>query len=83
LVREAKLKLEGVFQIAQTFQQENGLSKEFLDCLKWDVLNIAMETTYKSCRSPMFFENLLIVYSHGRFPCGWKGEWPNGKLMVI
>ena len=83
LVREAKSRLTGIFQVAQNFQQEHGLNPKFLDYVKWDVLGIVMEQTYKPCRVPTFFANLLRVYERGRFPCGWKGEWPNGRLIVI
>jgi hypothetical protein len=84
LVRESKPKLEDtVFASARRFQEENGLNQTFFNCVQWDVLGIVMEVTFKSCRPPLFFAKLLTIYSHGRFPCGWKGEWPNGQLMVI
>jgi hypothetical protein len=85
LVRKAKEKLEsGVYQIARDFQQKHRLTQTFVDCVKWDGLGMVMEETYKECRPPMlFFGTLLAVYERGRFPCGWKGEWPNGRLIVI
>ena len=83
LVRAAKSKLVGVFEKARQFQQANGLSQKFVDCVKWDVLGIVTEETYKPCRSPGFSYSLLNVYERGRFPCGWEGEWPSGRLLVI
>lgn len=83
LVRAAKSKLGGVFEKARQFQQANGLSQRFVDCVKWDVLGMVLEETYKSCRPPGFSYSLLKVYERGRFPCGWEGEWPNGRLLVI
>ncbi|WP_199065711.1 hypothetical protein [Chitinimonas sp. BJB300] len=28
-----------------------------------------------------FFEQILFVYLNGGWPCGWKGNWPDGKLI--
>jgi hypothetical protein len=69
-------------QIRQ-FQEQHGLPPIFNDCVRWDLLGAVMEATYKSRHPPKFFGNLFSVYERGRFPCGWKGEWPNGRLMVI
>jgi hypothetical protein len=30
-----------------------------------------------------FFLELLGVYEAGHFPCGWRGEWPLGSLVVF
>jgi hypothetical protein len=84
ITKFAKEKLEPtVFEKVRQFQAAKGLNKVFVDCVKWDVLGIVMEQTYKVFRPPIFFEKLQTVYENGRFPCGWKGEWPNGHLIVI
>ncbi len=83
LVREAKLKLIDLFKVAEVFQQKNNLNKSFLDSFKWNILSIVMEETYKSCRPPICFANMLEVYASGHCVCGWRGEWPNGNLMAI
>ena len=30
-----------------------------------------------------FYEHLLEVYLSGHLPCGWKGKYPQGKLIVF
>lgn len=30
-----------------------------------------------------FFNNLLQVYLAGGWPCGWEGEYPEGRLVVF
>lgn len=30
----------------------------------------------------MFLEKQIEVYKNGAFPCGWKGEFPNGVMVV-
>jgi hypothetical protein len=65
------------------YQREQQLPPVFSDCVRWDLLGAVMEATYSDCRPPIFFSNLLEVYERGRFPCGWRGEWPNGHLLII
>ena len=31
----------------------------------------------------VFFENILQVYLAGGWPCGWEGEYPEGRLVVF
>jgi hypothetical protein len=61
----------------------NGLDKVFVDSVLWDLLGAIMEFYYGQCKNrPEFFLDLLKIYESGNFPCGWIGEWPNGKLIV-
>ncbi|MDO7907607.1 hypothetical protein Q5741_14450 [Paenibacillus sp. JX-17] len=66
-------------QASETYQ----LGPVWLDGVRWDVLNVIMELSYASLRhTPVFFARLLEVYEMGHLPCGWQGEWPEGKLIV-
>ncbi len=68
----------------ETFMEENNLGKTFVDCVQWDLLGAIMESSYSKCKNrPEFFLELFKVYESGNFPCGWIGEWPNGKLVVF
>ncbi|PDY46418.1 cytoplasmic protein [Bacillus pseudomycoides] len=29
-----------------------------------------------------FYERIFEVYKHGGWPCGWKGEYPEGNMIV-
>jgi hypothetical protein len=31
---------------------------------------------------PGAYRGLAYWYLHGRFPCGWDGQPPNGKMIV-
>jgi len=51
--------------------------------VQWDILGAMMENSYIHLRHPaVFFLELLMVYESGHFPCGWDGDWPDGKLLV-
>jgi hypothetical protein len=61
-----------------------GVDKELLmRCIEWDVVHFLIEDAYKeNLPHPLFFESLIKVYASGNLPCGWQGEWPDGKLLV-
>lgn len=84
LVREATPKIEALFiPAAVAYQQERQLRKTFLNYVRWDCLGIIMESTYKPCRPPVFYTKFLSIYQSGHFPCGWKGQWPEGRPILI
>lgn len=60
-----------------------GLEKVIVDYVSWDILSVLMERAYLSSGHRCFFyHELLMVYEVGHFPCGWKGSWPQGTLVV-
>ena len=30
-----------------------------------------------------YFREQLVWFHAGHFPCGWDGEWPNGRMRVF
>ncbi len=60
--------------------------KSVLDNFHYDLLMIIMQLTiskrFKSDEKPIFYNELLKVYQAGNFPCGWKGKFPNGNLLI-
>jgi hypothetical protein len=65
------------------FQSTNGLDIVFVHSVKWDILGALMENSYLgSGHKAFFFLELLMVYEAGHFPCGWKGDWPQGTLLL-
>lgn len=52
--------------------------------VQWDLLGALMENSFKgSGHAAFFFLELLTVYEAGHFPCGWRGNWPQGELLVL
>ena len=65
------------------YQQSHALDDVIVQCAQWDVLGALMENSYLSSEHRcFFFLELLSVYEAGHLPCGWRGEWPQGKLVV-
>ncbi len=70
-------------KILAPFQAKHDLDLALVHSGQWDILGALMENSYlPSGHSAFFFLELLTVYEAGHFPCGWKGEWPKGRLLV-
>lgn len=56
-------------------------SKFLTDCLSAEFYNIFVSHLIFD-ELPDFSKRLLFVLEQGGFPCGWKGEFPEGKMIV-
>lgn len=63
--------------------EKEKLPRVFLDSVQWDILHLAMEAEYHDVSPPGFFASQSYYYWKGHFPCGWDGDFPNGKLLVF
>lgn len=62
--------------------RENDLPKVFEDTVQWDILAVCMEAEYADVQPPGFFKSQAYWYVSGHFPCGWEGEFPEGRLII-
>jgi hypothetical protein len=75
--------LAGLEPAWRAYQLERGLDDGFLHSLQWNVLGALMANHYLPLgHTAFFFLELLRVYEAGRFPCGWEGAWPRGRLVI-
>ncbi len=56
--------------------------KEFEDVVQWDMAGLGLEVEYSDVVGRGFYVGLAHFYMVGHFPCGWEGEWPNGKAVI-
>lgn len=52
--------------------------------ISWNLLHFIIENHYKTKKiiKTNFFSALFEYYRLGRLPCGWDGNYPNGKLII-
>jgi len=62
---------------------EQNLPKSFVDTVDWDILHLCMESEYADVYPPGFFASQAYWYMKGHFPCGWQGQFPDGRLVVF
>lgn len=68
------------FRERSGLREENALDEEIADMVKRDLCWAAVE---KALNITGFFTMLLEIYRDGYFPCGWDGEYPNGRAAVM
>lgn len=62
--------------------ERHALPKAFVDAVQWDILHVCLEAEYADVFPPGFYASQAYWYAKGHFPCGWKGQFPDGKLLV-
>jgi len=71
-----------VRQKIEPIVREQRLPKMFEDTVQWDILGVCMEAEYADVVPPGFYASQAYWYTKGHFPCGWEGEFPEGKLII-
>ncbi|QGJ70192.1 Hypothetical protein PBC10988_18860 [Planctomycetales bacterium 10988] len=62
---------------------QSRLGDEYFDLLDDIVGDLHNAAFNRAIQGPQgFFEDLFKVYQQGAWPCGWEGNYPEGKLMV-
>ena len=59
-----------------------GLPAIVENCIRWDLIHFGIECEFADVFPPGFFASQMYWYVNGRFPCGWVGEFPEGKLVL-
>jgi hypothetical protein len=67
---------------ARDLQQRHSLPQVFVDCVRWDVLGLCLESEFAEVYPPGFFASQGYWYVKGHFPCGWRGPFPKGRLII-
>lgn len=58
------------------------LPSVFDETVEWDLMHLFMESEYADIQPPGFFASQSYWYANGHFPCGWKGQFPTGSLVI-
>ncbi|MGG0334915.1 hypothetical protein [Priestia aryabhattai] len=83
LVREVKTEvLPKVVDKIENQVSILGLSSDIANSVKFDIINIIMVLTYEKYYNSDFYTSMLDIYLSGHIPCGWDGDYPNGKILV-
>ena len=61
---------------------EYDLPPAFVHCVNWDILHLCLESESADIVPPAFFAGQAYWYLQGHFPCGWRGRYPSGTLLI-
>lgn len=67
------------FRTRAGLEEQNALDEEITDMVKRDLCWAAVE---HALDKNGFFTGLLEIYKDGYFPCGWDGEYLNGRAAT-
>jgi hypothetical protein len=81
-VNEAKQLLAPDFDRLDEYVWAHKLENVVSDSARWDVISAVVEEQYWQLGAPKFFLELFPIYELGHFPCGWRGTWPDGSLVI-
>ena len=56
--------------------------QELLNTINWDITSVFIFEYFKKIYTNSFYYDLLKVYKSGHIPCGWKGKFPEGKMLI-
>jgi hypothetical protein len=62
--------------------REHDLPEIFKIRVRNDIIRACREAEYADVRPPGFFTSIGHWYIDGHFPCGWRGAFPQGKLVI-
>lgn len=62
--------------------KDKDFSPEIIYSISHNILMIIISDYYSGYYESVFFKNLLEIYLSGHIPCGWKGKYPEGRIMV-
>jgi hypothetical protein len=54
----------------------------FIRAVEWDIMMLLTEADHSDLVKPAFYAVLGFYYIKGHFPCGWEGNFPQGRLIV-
>lgn len=83
VVREIKPKMSAAIgSRIEAIQDAYDLPKVFRDTVEWDILTALLEEQYSQYVPRYFYTDMLQWYLRGHFPCGYDGDYPNGRFIV-
>jgi hypothetical protein len=65
-----------------TVVHEHALPEIFSIRVNHDIIGICMEAEYADVCPPGFFTRIGQWYINGHFPCGWRGVFLQGRLVI-
>ena len=83
VVRQVKNEYMNEIKVKIERNWKNEKSRQgILDDVSFNSITLFMLDFYSECYQSEFFDKMLAIYLSGHLPCGWSGEYPDGKFFV-
>ena len=80
------VKKEHIIPISESLRkvlQQREWPVEIVDDISFNLISLFMANNYSDIYSDNFWDVMLHVYLSGHLPCGWVGNYPDGKIIVF
>ena len=78
---ERRKGLDGILEVISVNLRESSFYSNFFNDVVADLNNCAISRAING-KSNSFFENLFEIYQFGAIPCGWEGNYPEGRIVA-
>lgn len=69
--------------IQKQWENQFEWTKAIRDTVMTDVRTYLLINCYRQFYQEPFHDEIISIYEQGYLPCGWKGTYPEGKLIVF
>ena len=73
---------DGIFKVVREKLSQSDLPDSIFVSVEWDILSYCQELAYKKYNIPTFYSHLIQIYKNGHLPCSYKGDFPNGTILI-
>jgi len=74
---------ELVYRKIEAVVRDYNLPQSFVDTVRWDIFHVCAEAEYADVFPAGFYASQAFWYVRGHFPCGWRGDFPQGSLVLF
>lgn len=75
--------MPNIMRLVEDACQKRGLPNEVLNDISFNILSIFLASYFSQYYNSEFFNRLLEIYLSGHLPCGWRGKYPNGSILIF
>lgn len=69
-------------RVKEKWNEKYEESEKIINKISSNIVNIIALSAFSEYKTDPFHEELLKIYEQGYFPCGWKGTYPHGKMVI-
>lgn len=77
------LTLQLITEASTSLRQQGPVSDAMTNEIHSDLTMALLEVEYSDLVQPFFYYSLAGYYARGHLPCGWDGNFPNGRMLAF
>lgn len=70
-------------KVEEKWREKYDVSDKIIMNIRSDMVRIIALYVFREYKIDPFHEEILNIYEQGYLPCGWKGTYPEGKIIIF